>query len=117
MRESVTYDKSKAFAVRIVRMCKWLQKEKKEYVLSNQCLRSGTSIGANLCEAMQAQSRPDFVFKLHIALKEASETKYWIEILHETDYLDYKIYESIHNDCREIIKLLTATLKSTKSTS
>ena len=115
MRESVTYDKSKAFAVRIVRMCKWLRNEHKDFVISQQCLRSGTSIGANLCEAMHGQSRPDFVAKLHIALKEAFETNYWLELLHETDYLNDSTFESMQGDCEEIIKLLTATINTSKS--
>ena len=114
MRESVTYDKAKAFGVRIVRMYQWLCEEKKEYVLSKQCLRSGTSIGANLSEGMNGQSRADFVAKMHIALKEAYETEYWLELMQETDYLEENVYESLHNDCVELIKLLTSSIKTNK---
>lgn len=114
MRESVTYDKAKAFGVRIVRMYQWLCDEKKEYVLSKQCLRSGTSIGANLSEGMNGQSRADFIAKMHIALKEAYETDYWLELMRETNYLEAKVYESLHDDCVELIKLLTSSIKSNK---
>ena len=115
MRKSVTYDKARAFAVRIVRMYQWLCNEKKEFVISKQCLRSGTSIGANLSEGLNGQSRADFVAKMHIALKEACETKYWLEILSETKYLEPKVYESLNEDCVELIKLLTSSIKSTKA--
>ena len=106
--------KSFQFAVRIVKLCKYLRGSKKEYVLSKQILRSGTSIGANIAEAQQAQSRADFISKLSIALKEAGETNYWLRLLFATDYLVECEYLSLHSDCRELEKLLTAISKSAK---
>jgi len=107
-------DKSFHFAVRIVNLCKYLQAEQKEYILSKQLLRCGTSIGANVAEAQQAQSKPDFVSKLNISLKESYETDYWIRLLHETQYLSREQYQSIISDCHEIEKLLIAILKTAK---
>ena len=112
--ENVIVDKSKAFAVRIIRMYQHMCKEKQEYVLSKQVLRSGTSIGANVKEAIRGQSKQDFVFKLNIALKEASETEYWLELLHETDYLSDVQFKSIHDECVELIKILTSIINSSK---
>ena len=86
---------SKAFALRIIRLYNYLKEEKQVYVLSKQVLRSGTSIGANIRESVNAQSRMDFINKLNIALKEANETEYWLELLHESDYLDDTQFESI----------------------
>ena len=106
--------KSFRFAVRIVNLCKYLQNDKKEFTLSKQLLRSGTSIGANVAEAQQAQSRPDFVAKLNISLKEAYETDYWLRLLHETQYLDTKAFQSIIADCHELEKLLITIVKTTK---
>ena len=106
--------KSKAFAVRIIRMYQYLCAEQKEYVLSKQVLRSGTSIGANVKEAIRGQSRADFSAKMNIALKEASETEYWLELLQETDYLSNEHFSSIYADCQELIKLLTAIVKSSR---
>ncbi|MBR5538865.1 MAG: four helix bundle protein [Clostridia bacterium] len=106
--------KSFNFAIRIVNLYKLLTSAKNEYVLSKQILRSGTSIGANIAEAEQAQSRPDFISKMGIALKEASETKYWIKLLHSTDYLSESEYISILNDCVEIEKLLVSIIKASK---
>ena len=108
--------KSKRFAVRIVNLYKYLNEEKREYVLSKQLLRSGTSIGANLAEAECAISRKDFLAKVYIALKECAETKYWIELLRETDYLTEEQYRSIWNDCEEIRKMLSSTTKTVNST-
>ena len=113
-QDNVVLDKSFDFAVRIVNLYKFLCQHKKEYILSKQLLRSGTSIGANVAEAQQAQSKPDFVSKLSIALKEASETDYWIRLLHATDYLNDKEKDSILLDCAELIKMLTAIVKSSK---
>lgn len=106
--------KSFSFAVRIVKLTKYLRENKKELVLSKQLLRCGTSIGANVAEAQQAQSRPDFISKLNIALKEASETDYWLCLLHETEYLSNQQFTSIISDCRELEKMLVAIVKSTK---
>ena len=114
--KGVIYQKSYAFAIRIVKAYKYLCQEKNEYVLSKQLLRSGTSIGANCSEARNAQSTLDFISKLSIALKEASETEYWLDLLHDSQYIDDKSYESIHNECVELIKLLTSIIKTTKST-
>ena len=110
--ENVIVTKSKDFAVRIIRAYKYLTAEKSEYIMSKQLLRSGTSIGANVKEAIRGQSKPDFYAKLNIALKEASEAEYWLEILYETDYIDKKLYESINSDCEEIIKLLVSITKT-----
>ncbi|MBR3206575.1 MAG: four helix bundle protein [Bacillus sp. (in: Bacteria)] len=109
--------KSKAFAIRIVKLYQYLSDEKKEFVLSKQLLRSGTSIGANCREAARAQSKADFVAKLNISLKEADETAYWLELLNETDYLTKAQYESIYADCEELIKLLVSIIKSAKNNS
>ena len=106
---------SKAFALRIIRLYNYLKEEKQVYVLSKQVLRSGTSIGANIRESVNAQSRMDFINKLNIALKEANETEYWLELLHESDYLDDKQYESIYNDCGKIAATLTKIIKTTKA--
>ena len=106
--------KSKAFAVRIIRLYQFLQNEKKEYTLSKQLLRSGTSIGANIKEAIRGFSKKDFRFKLGIALKEASETEYWLELLYETEYISEKQFLSMNDDCIELIKILTAILNSSK---
>lgn len=102
------------FAVRIVRLYQFLCDSKKEFVMSKQVLRSGTSIGANLKEAIRGQSRADFCAKVNIALKEASETEYWLELLYRTDYITKTQYDSIHGDCIELIKLLTSIIKSTR---
>jgi four helix bundle protein len=112
--EGVTYEKSYRFAIRIVRLNRFLQEEHKEFVLSRQLLRSGTAIGALLREAKFAQSRADFVHKLSIALKEANETDYWIDLLHDTDFLNDKMYESIKQDIDELIRLLVSSLKTSK---
>ena len=110
--ENVIVTKSKNFAVRIIRAYKYLTAEKNEYIMSKQLLRSGTSIGANVKEAVRGQTKPDFYAKLNIALKEASEAEYWIEILYETDYIDKRLYDSINSDCEEIIKLLVSITKT-----
>ena len=107
--------KSFQFAVRIVKLYKHLRVAKKEFVLSRQLLRSGTSIGANVAEAQQAQSRADFISKLNIALKEAAETNYWLRLLQATDFLSDAEFQSVHNDCRELEKILTSILKSARN--
>ena len=112
--ENIIEIKSFDFAVRIVNLYKYLTDIKKEYVLSKQLLRSGTSIGANVAEAEQAQSRPDFVSKMNIALKETSETKYWIKLLKTTDFLSEKESSSLLSDCVELEKLLVSIIKSSK---
>ena len=114
MGHSIIAEKSKQFAVRIVNLYKHLCDTKKEFVLSKQLLRSGTSIGANVHEAVQAQSHNDFVSKMNIALKEASETEYWLDLLHETDYITPDEYKSIAKDCSEINKILISIVKTSK---
>ena len=106
--------KSFQFAIRIVKLYQYLRKEKKEFVLSKQLLRSDTSIGANVAESQQAQSRADFISKLNIALKEAAETNYWLRLLQATDFLSDAEFQSVHNDCRELEKILTSILKSAR---
>ena len=110
---NVIKDKSKKFAVRIIRLYQFLIESKHEYILSKQLLKSGTSIGANIKEAIRGQSKADFGAKMNIALKEASETEYWLELLYETDYITQKEFDSIIEDCRELLKILTAIVKTT----
>ena len=112
--EQTVARKSFLFAVRIVKLSKHLNTAKKEYVLSKQLLRAGTSIGANIAEAEQAQSKADFISKMNIALKEAVETNYWLRLLQASDYLSDAEFSSIHSDCRELEKMLTAILKTAK---
>ena len=112
--DNVIESKSFSFAVRIVKLCRNLQSDNKEFVLSKQLLRSGTSIGANVAESQQAQSRADFISKLSIALKGAVETNYWLRLLYATDYLSSTEYSSVITDCKELEKLLTAILKTTR---
>lgn len=109
---SVIEEKSKSFAIRIVRLYQYLKDEKNEYVLSKQLLRSGTSVGANLSEAKYAISRNDFIAKQYIALKEVSETLYWLELLFKTDYLTQEQYDSIYQDAEELRKLLSSSTKT-----
>jgi len=113
-KSNVVADKSFDFAVRIVKLYRFLCEEKKEYVLSKQLVRSGTSIGANIEEALQAQSKRDYLSKMNIALKEANETLYWIRLFHATQLLDDKQKESIFADCNEVISILVAIVKTTK---
>jgi len=114
MKESIIKDKTKSFALRIIKLYKYLTlvSDMKEYVMSKQVLRCGTSIGANVKEALRAQSRADFRAKMNIALKEASETEYWLELLHESDYITEEQFQSIIADNIEIIKILTSIVKN-----
>ncbi len=112
MRENRVVERSFTFAIRIVRLYKYICDEKKEFVLSKQLLRSGTSIGANIAEAQQGQSKKDFLMKMNISLKECSETKYWIRLLTATDYLNEAESASILADCVELEKLLTSIVKT-----
>ena len=107
--------KSYSFAIRIVKLTQFLQGEFKEYVLSRQVLKSGTSIGALVKEAEFAQSKLDFINKLSIALKEANETSYWLSLLNDTNYLEEKLYDSLQADCKELISLLVSIVKTTKN--
>ena len=108
-------EKSYAFAIRVVRMVQYLQQNKGEHVLTKQVLRSGTAIGAMINEAEFAQSDADYIHKLSIALKEANETKYWLHILHDTEYIDDEPFKSIENDCKELIALLVSSIKTLKN--
>ncbi len=111
---NVVAEKSFQFAIRIVNLYKYLSADSKEFVISKQLLKSGTSIGANISEATQAQSKADFASKMNIALKEATESKYWLELLLATDYMTQFQYDSIIKDCVEIEKLLVTIVKSCK---
>ncbi len=113
-KSNVLRDKSYAFALRVVKAHKHIVAESKEYALSKQLLRSGTSIGANVAEANQAQSRPDFISKLSIALKEAVETEYWLNLLMDAEYLTQPQARALLSDCRELIKILTSSLRTSK---
>ena len=112
-RDSVVFEKSRAFALRIIKLYNYMKSEHSEYVLSKQLLRSGTSIGANIAEAEYAITKKDFLSKIYIALKEASETKYWLDLLRDAEYLRKQEYDSIVFDCEEILKLLTNITKTT----
>lgn len=113
--KNILRDKSYKFALRNISLYKYLTAEKKEFVLSKQVLRSGTSIGSNVVEANQAQSKADFVHKLSISLKEAYETQYWIELLRDSDYISPQSADSLIVDCCEIQKILTASIRTAKS--
>jgi four helix bundle protein len=115
MKENVVRDKSFEFAIRIVKLSKYLVEQKREFVLSKQLLRSGTAVGALIRESEHAESKADFIHKLSIALKEANETDYWIDLLHKTDYLTSKEHQSIKTDILELIKLLIAIIKTSKN--
>ena len=112
--DNIVENKSFEFAVRIVNLRKFLIKEKNEYLLSKQLMRSGTSIGANVAEAQRAQSKADFVSKINIALKEANETNYWLKLLYRTDYMDEKQFESMINDLDQIISILVSICNTSK---
>ena len=108
-------DKSYQFAIRIVRLSQFLQQDKKEFVLSKQVLRSGTAIGALISEAEFGQSKADFTSKMSIALKEANETEYWLCLLMDTDFISENQFMSLQSDCKELIAMLVATVKTSKS--
>ena len=116
MQESIVQEKSKRFALRIIRLYKYLTvvSMEKEFVLSRQLLRSGTSIGANIKEALRGQSKSDFSAKMNIALKEASESEYWIELLIDSGYINGEQSESLLEDCRELLKMLTSIVKTSR---
>ncbi|NLA62890.1 MAG: four helix bundle protein [Bacteroidales bacterium] len=106
--------KSYSFAIRIVKLTQYLEHDYKEYVLSKQILKSGTSIGAIVSKAEFDESKLDFINKLKIALKEVDQTSYWLSLLYETDYIDEKLFESLQSDCKELIDILVSTVKTTK---
>jgi four helix bundle protein len=113
---NIVMNKSYAFALRIIKLYKYLISDHKEYVLSKQILRCGTSIGALVKEAEHAQSKPDFLNKMNVALKEANETEYWLMLLKDSNFIDEKSFISIQNDCIELIRLLASIVKSSKET-
>lgn len=112
--DNLVAEKSKAFAIRIIRLYQYLLSEKKEGVISKQILRSGTSIGANVRESTYGQSKADFIAKMQIALKETGETEYWIELLMETGYITEEAGNSLISDCKELIKIITSILRTAK---
>ena len=115
MKKNIVKDKSFKFAIRIVKLYQYIKSEKKEYVLSKQLLRSGTSVGAMVREAEHSESKADFIHKMAIAQKEMNESIYWLELLKETDYLSNEQYQSINKDAVEVIKMLTSIIKTTKT--
>ena len=114
MAESVLRDQSKKFAKQIVVLCRTIKQEHRESVLTNQLLRSGTSIGANIHEEQYAQGSKDFISKLEISLKEVYETEYWLELLFETGYMDEQTYQPIQNSCGAIRRMLISSIKTMK---
>lgn len=115
MKQSVLKDKSKVFALRIIKLYNYLGTTKHEYVMPKQLLRCGTSIGANIAEAFYGQSDADFISKLSISQKECAETLYWLDLLHESDIIEDTPFQSIYNDATELMKLLTSSIKTMKS--
>ncbi len=115
MKENIVKAKSFNFSIRIVKLFQYLQTEKKEFILSKQLLRSGTSVGALVREAEHSESKADFIHKLSIAQKEINETLYWLELLKHTNYLNQEQFDSINSDATELIKLITSIIKTTKS--
>ena len=113
-KDDVLYKKAFAFAVRIIKFSRSLSEERKEFVMSKQLLKSGTSIGANIVEANGAISKPDFSAKISIAYKESLETKYWLDLLKETDFLNEKLHSSLYEDADELSKILYSILKTTR---
>ncbi len=114
MKQNIVADKSIAFAIRMIKAYQFLCKEQHEYIISKQMVRSGTSNGANVCEAEHAESKADFVHKMSIALKEANETNYWLLLLNKSEYINSNEYDSIHKECDELIRLLATIVKTTK---
>ena len=111
---SLVYEKAESFSVRIVKLHKYLTVEKREFEISSQIKRSGTSIAANIVEALYAESKKDFIHKLNIAEKECNETKYWLKVLYKTEYLNRVEYESIIKDCMELVRMLAAIIRTLK---
>ena len=114
-KESIISAKTRSFAIKIIKFCRILSEEKREFIISNQLFRSGTSIGANVRESNNAQSKADFINKLSIALKEADETAYWLELLIESEIINKQQFEKLNKDLKEIIAILTASIKTLKS--
>jgi len=114
MKDNILYKKAEKFALRIIRFCNILKEKKKEFIISNQLFRSGTSIGANIAESLYAASKLDFANKLQIALKEASESEYWINLLYSAEYVNKIVYDSLIIDLKEIIRILTSSINTSK---
>ncbi len=114
MKDSILKTKSYNFALRIVKLAQYLQSDKKEFILSKQVLKSGTSVGALIREAEFGQSKADFISKMSISLKEANETMYWLSILKDSNYIEQKIFDSMNADCSELIAILVSTVKTSK---
>ena len=114
MKDNALMEKSIDFATRIVKLSKYLEESKKDFVISKQILRSGTSIGANINEAQYAVSKADFVSKLHISLKETAETEYWLRLLYSVEYIENKMFESILADCLDLKKILISSINTAK---
>lgn len=114
MKESILQDKSYSFSIRIVKLSRYLQTEKKEFILSKQILKSGTSVGALIREAQFGQSKANFISKMSIALKEANETDYWLSLLKDTEFINHKMFISLQKDCSELLALLVSTVKTSK---
>lgn len=115
MAENVVLEKSHAFALRIIRLSRFLSDEKSEFVMSKQVLLAGTDVGAHIKEAEEAESRAIFISEMGAALRKAGRTEYWLQLLHDANFLDEKAFNSIHADCRELIKLLTKIVKTSKA--
>lgn len=115
LKDNIVYEKAFKFAIKIVDLYKYLCKEKNEYILSKQVLRAGTSIGANIKEGIEGQSTRDFLSKMSIALKEASESEYWLELLISTNYIEKELFKDILDDCKELNRILTAIIRTTKN--
>ncbi len=111
---SILEDKSYKFAIRIVKLNRYVITQKKEFTLSRQLLRSGTAIGALIAEAQYAQSKADFINKLYISLKEANESRYWLRLLNDCDYITSKMFKSMQTDIEELLRMLTSSIKTTK---
>lgn len=114
MSQSIILEKSYRFALRIVRLYKYLTEEKKEFVLSRQMLAAGTYVGAHVKSAQEAESKPGFVHEMSVALQKASETDYWLQLLRDAEYLGEEAYASIHADCVELMKMLTSSVKTSR---
>ena len=115
LKRNIVQEKSYSFAIRIIKLSQYLMNEKKEYVLSKQLVKSGTSIGANVEEAIGGISKKDFTLKMSISYKEARETHYWLRLLHDTDFIPNKEFESLISDCEELLKLLFTIINSSKT--
>lgn len=115
MEQSILKDKSKAFALRIIKLYNYLKGTRQEHIMSKQLLRCGTSVGANIAEAFYGQSDADFISKLSISQKECAETLYWLELLYESNMIEETPFQSIYTDATELMKLLTSSIKTMKS--